>query len=216
MFAGPTLTGTEALRRIPELPVRCLPPARRGDIEDLVSRVAPGNVAIVDGTFQMFPAVGHAELRAALRRGWRVWGLASLGAIRACEMRDLGMRGYGKVFERFVQEDGFSDDEVALLHGAESPYRPMTEPLIHMREAVEHLVERIVISRGDADEIVGSLASMWFGDRTLALLASLVRRRRPDVDANLINEWIRDFDRFRLKSLDLLSFLVERPWQTSS
>ena len=42
-----------------------------------------------------------------------------MGAIRAREMAHLGMRGFGRVFERFVAEDDFQDDEVALLvvHG---------------------------------------------------------------------------------------------------
>jgi hypothetical protein len=216
IFVGPTLNGTEALRRLRDLPVECLPPARRGDMEALVARAAPGHVAIVDGTFHMFPAIGHAEIRTAIRRGWTVWGLASMGAIRAREMRDLGVRGYGRVFDRFVREDDFRDDEVALLHGAESPYRAATEPLIHMREAVQDLVEQGVISRSDAEHIVGELSAMWFGYRTLDLLASLVRQRRPEVTNDLIGEWIRGFDRYRLKSLDLLSFLAERPWQTSS
>ncbi|WP_425300876.1 TfuA-like protein, partial [Nocardia wallacei] len=33
------------------------------------------------------------EIREALEAGWSVWGLSSMGAIRAAEMRLLGMRG---------------------------------------------------------------------------------------------------------------------------
>lgn len=215
MFVGPTLSGIEALRRLSDLPVDCLPPARRGDVEALVARAAPGHVAIVDGTFHTFPAVGHAEIRAAIRCGWTVWGLASMGAIRASEMRNLGMRGYGTVYDWYVLEDELRDDEVALLHGIEPPYRAVSEPLIHMRAAVQDLLDRQAIHQVDADTIIQDSSSMWFGHRTLNLLVQILRRQRPDVDRRVIDNWIRDFDKFRLKSLDLLNFLVERPWQNS-
>jgi hypothetical protein len=216
MFVGPTLNGIEALRRLVALPVECLPPARRGDVDALVARAAPGHVAIVDGTFHMFPAVGHAEIRTAIQRGWTVWGLSSMGAIRASEMRNVGMRGYGTVYDRYVREDDFRDDEVALLHGIDPPYRTVSEPLIHMRAAIQGLLDRRAIHQGDADAVIEDLSSMWFGYRTLSLLMQTLRRQRPDLDHRVVDDWIRGFDRFRLKSLDLLNFLVERPWRHSS
>ena len=68
-----------------------------------------------------------------------MWGLSSMGAIRAREMAHLGMRGYGSVYAPFATEGDFQDDEVALLHEPNAPYRPVSEPLVHLREAVAHL-----------------------------------------------------------------------------
>ncbi len=71
-----------------------LPPVKRGDVEKLISEREPGAMAIVDGLFQQCLSVGHAEIRSAVAAGWQVWGLSSMGAIRAYEMRNMGVRGY--------------------------------------------------------------------------------------------------------------------------
>jgi hypothetical protein len=191
--------------------VRRLAPIRRGDLDRLVRRAQPSAVAIVDGAFHQTLAVGHLEIRDALERGWQVWGLSSMGAIRACEMHSLGMSGWGRVFRRFCADEGFRDDEVALLHEPTPPYRAASEPLLHIREWVAHLERRRVLRPRDAREILDDLASMWFGDRTLARARALVLERAASrldyVDATLAS-----FDRFRLKSIDLRSFLDKRPW----
>ncbi|BAC89239.1 TfuA domain-containing protein [Gloeobacter violaceus] len=211
-FVGPTLQGIEPLKHL-RLDVTCLPPVRRGDVEALTSQSPPGHLVIVDGIFHQFPSVGHIELRTALKKGWRVWGLCSMGAIRACEMRDLGMRGYGTVYERFVQDEDFTDDEVALLHGPAHPYPSITEPLIHMRFALDDLVTRGGLSRREAAAVVEHLSRLWFGYRTLALLRQLVLECRPQMETGIVDTWLANFEPFRIKSWDLWKFLQERPWQ---
>ncbi|MFN2530925.1 MAG: TfuA-like protein, partial [Pyrinomonadaceae bacterium] len=97
IFAGPTLIGVDisasAKRR-----VKVLPPVKRGDIEKIVCMRKPAAMAIVDGLFHQCLSAGHAEIRLAVTSGWQVWGLSSMGAIRAYEMRDMGVRGYGRVY----------------------------------------------------------------------------------------------------------------------
>ena len=58
---------------------------------------------ICDGVFESQPAVSHAELCRALDGGWAVWGVSSIGAIRAFEMRAEGMRGFGYVYKQFAR-----------------------------------------------------------------------------------------------------------------
>src|SRR4051795_13634825 len=91
LFAGPSMPGS---LRLPE-GATVLPPVRRGDVPALLRDRRPGALAIADGLFHQSLAVGHVEIRDALDAGWQVWGLSSMGAIRACEMRYLGMRGCG-------------------------------------------------------------------------------------------------------------------------
>src|SRR5207248_10056382 len=91
IFAGPTLLGVpepqlSVLRRM-----QILPPVKRGSVEAIVGSSDPGTMIIVDGQFHQCLSVGHVEIRVALKTGWEVWGLSSMGAIRAYEMRDLGM-----------------------------------------------------------------------------------------------------------------------------
>jgi hypothetical protein len=211
LFLGPTLATSARAR---ELAKSCQVrrPVRRDDIAKLVAeRTKPGLVVIVDGVFHDSLAVGHAEIRDALERGWKVWGLSSMGAIRAREMTDLGMRGFGRVFEYFMGEGDFQDDEVALLHEPAAPYRPVSEPLVHLRAAIDHLVLEGVVTADGASEVVADLKRRWYGERTLRrALHALKPHAKAGADA--LEDELRRFDRFRLKTLDLVRFLEERPF----
>ena len=127
MFVGPTLgEGRRARSLAAARGVRLRPPVKRRDLSNFLAKVRrqrPGVICIVDGVFHDRLAVGHAEIREALERGWRVWGLSSMGAIRAREMQSLGMRGFGRIYELFNTGRDFQDDEVALLHEPTAPYR---------------------------------------------------------------------------------------------
>ena len=140
MFAGPTLAASPRARGRLARGLRLRRPVRRRDVEGAGRRgERPGSSFSSTAFSTTHSRWGTREIRDALARGWSVWGLSSMGAIRAREMAHLGVRGYGRVFERFCQGDDFQDDEVALLHEATSPYRAVSEPLFHLREAVAHL-----------------------------------------------------------------------------
>ncbi len=211
LFAGPTLATSERARALARA-VHLRPPVERTDIARLTARVKrPGVVVIVDGLFHEKLAVGHAEIRDALEGGWQVWGVGSMGAIRAREMAAVGMRGFGRVYERFQTEEDFQDDEVALLHDPSPPYRPLTEPLVHLRFAVDRLLERGLVHDAPSRAVLADLKSRWFGERTLRRfvegIGACARASRRDVESEL-----RDFDRFRIKTIDVEDFLVTRPW----
>jgi len=131
-------------------------------------------------------------------------------------MAPLGMRGFGRVYERFAAEGDFQDDEVALLHGPAPQYRAMSEPLVHLRAVAEHLAARGLVARDAAAGVIASLKARWYGERTrrAALEAfSACARGAPGVarNADVRNE-LADFRRFELKTLDLEQFLQCRPW----
>jgi hypothetical protein len=211
MFVGPTLNGSARL--LEASGIKLLPPVKRGDIDRFVSTRRPGVVVIVDGQFHQCLSVGHAEIRSAIATGWQIWGLSSMGAIRACEMKHMGMRGYGEVYEWFCRDAEFRDDEVALAHGADPPYVALSEPLIHLRVWLQELVKSRLLSASQQKRLLKELMSMWYGDRTLsiarAMVLSVVPDRAPELDQTLA-----DFDRFRLKSHDLSAFVREQPWQS--
>jgi hypothetical protein len=214
MYAGPTLARATAINRNLRLnDLIILPPIKRGDVPQVMqSRDEPGVLAIVDGYFHLENlSVAHLEIRLALKRGWEVWGLSSMGAIRACEMCHMGMKGWGNVFETYRDDPDFRDDEVALLHEPNPPYREGTEPLVHMRAGLADLVERAVITADDSQVILAHLMSLWFGERTLVLLRDLILERQPE-KRDEIQGWFQGFDRFRLKAHDLISFIEQRPW----
>lgn len=211
MFVGPTLNGSASAAEANRF--KLLPPVKRGDVERLVSTRRPGVMAIVDGQFHQCLAVSHAEIRLGIAKGWQVWGLSSMGAIRACEMKHMGMRGYGEVYEWFCRDEDFRDDEVALMHGPGPSYIALSEPLIHLRIWLQELVKMRLLSSVQTKRLLQQLMSMWFGDRTLsrarAMVLSVIPGRAQEVDKTLT-----EFDRFRLKCHDLSGFLREQPWRS--
>ena len=217
MFVGPTLGESRAARKLAAARnVRLHPPIKRRDLSSFLAkrqRRRPGVICIVDGVFHDRLAVGHAEIRETLERGWQVWGLCSMGAIRAREMQSLGMCGFGRVYELFNAGHDFQDDEVALLHEPTSPYRAISEPLVHLRAALDHFVASGLLPRSLSVPVVEALKKRWFGDRTIeAMLGDL---RRQGAAMPLILAELRDFGRFRLKTIDLERFLESAPWRRS-
>lgn len=210
LFAGPTLNGSGTLAR--QTGVRLVPPVKRGDVARLVSTKQPAVIAIVDGQFHQCLSVGHAEIRSALENGWQVWGLASMGAIRAREMSQMGVHGYGKVYEWFCRDEDFRDDEVALTHLPSPPYLALSEPLIHLRLWLRELVIEDVISKRLEQSVLRKLMSMWFGERTLTRVREILFESVSD-QGDKIDESLCNFDRFRLKCHDLSEFLQEKPWR---
>ncbi len=211
MFVGPTLAASPRARTLARA-CRLRPPVRRLDVAKLVAaKDEPGVIVIVDGVFHDTLAVGHAEIREALRCGWRVWGVSSMGAIRAREMAAMGMRGFGRVFERFEADGDFQDDEVALLHEPTPPYRSVTEPLVHLREAIQYLVSRGIVRARDGRAVATDLKSRWYGERTVPGTVDALARHARGGAAHVRDE-LRDFGRFAVKTHDLERFLEQRPW----
>jgi hypothetical protein len=192
-----------------------MPPVRRGDITKLCVEVSiPGVVAIADGTFHSYPSVGHEEIRIALEGGWKVYGLCSMGAIRASEMAHLGMIPFGEVARRFCTDPNFSDDEVCLIHSNEAPYFPMSEPLIHFRELLAALEARELVGSRQSQLAIQSLKCRWYGERTMqAFEIEMMRALDVEVLPELIRHELDDFQKFRLKQSDLLSFVSARAWE---
>jgi hypothetical protein len=215
IYAGPTSSGIDLYTLdVKGLIVR--PPVRRGDIDQLLlEQPAPGRIVIIDGTYHSFPSVGHVEIRCAINAGWDVWGLCSMGAIRAYEMRDMGMRGFGQAYQCFFQHDDFQDDEVSLLHGDEPPYVPLSEPLLHLRGALSQLVTEGRVANSAAAQIVSELKAMWFGYRTLPRVRTMLRAADGGVDITAGELESLVFAN-RIKRQDLLNFMASKPWLSRS
>ena len=192
------------------------PPARRDDVAKLVeAEKRPGVMVIVDGVFHDKLAVGHAEIRDAIQSDGgsgasRRWARSARARWHRSACVDSGarlraLRGGGR----------FPDDEVALLHEPTAPYRAVTEPLVHLRAAIDHLVERGIVADADGRAVVADLKSRWFGERTVRGTIEALARRAPQRAAAIRRE-LSDFNRFALKTLDLERFLEEQPWSNSN
>ena len=134
IFAGPSLPPS-ARPAVAGLEWR--PPVGRGDLY-LAALQRPRLIGVVDGYFETVPTVWHKEILWALAQGIHVYGAASIGALRAAELADFGMRGIGLVYRQFHSGLLTDDDEVAVLHGpAELDYVALTEAMVNVRSTVD-------------------------------------------------------------------------------
>ncbi len=171
IFSGPTISPDEVAGRIDAV---CLPPVAQGDICRAMD-MEPRAIGIIDGYFQGVPATWHKEILWALSRGVRVFGSASMGALRAAELHSMGMTGVGRIFEDFkagVLED---DDEVAVQHGPrELGYPVLGVPMVNLRATAARALQDGIVGRAFADELVRVGKTTFYRDRTWELVFSRV------------------------------------------
>lgn len=166
VFLGPSLPPQEAVRL---LPATYLPPAEQGDIAGVVTDLKPRVIALIDGVFLSRPAVWHKEILYALSRGIHVFGASSMGALRASELAEFGMKGVGSIFERFASGEFLDDDEVALVHeGADHEFRPLTEPMVNIRATLDAAVQAQVITSAEQTALIQLAKDVYFAQRTRA------------------------------------------------
>jgi len=161
IFLGPSLDRAEA-QRLLEADYR--PPAARGDLTRAAEQGAR-IIGLIDGVFFQESAVGHREILEALRRGARVVGASSMGALRAAELHTLGMEGVGRIFRCYRDGEITSDDEVALVFDPEY-HHPLSEPLVNIRWAATRAAREGIITPDEGDRIVDVARSLYFTDRT--------------------------------------------------
>jgi hypothetical protein len=214
VFVGPSLYGYKHLiQKNSDQKIHWLNPVKRDDIKNLIENNDPSTIIIADGNFHNCLSVGHKEIRDGIALKWSVWGVSSMGAIRAAEMKTLGMKGYGFVYNLFANDPTLRDDEVALLHSIEDPYLPLSEPLINIRYALSQLQNNVTISKKDSQTIIDLLKQDWYGDRTLNRLSKLLKEKKS-LDASFnIESFIKNFSQFRIKSIDFINLFNSQEWK---
>ena len=165
VFVGPSVdkeTAKEILDA--EYDVEYLPPAKRGD----VSRAANDGaeiICLIDGVFFQDSAVAHREILYALKKGVKVIGSSSMGALRASELDLYGMEGVGKIYEWYKSGKLVSDDEVALFFDPVY-FKPLSEPLVNIRYNLRIAEAEGVIDRDACEKVLRIAKSLYFPDRT--------------------------------------------------
>lgn len=170
IYLGPSLDRAEALSI---LDANYLPPICRGDLAKLPEQTKI--VGIIDGEFFQSLAVSPKEVIAALDWGIKVFGAASMGALRAAETSRFGTVGVGKVFRMFRDGVLDGDDEVALAYDRES-YAHYSEPLVNIRGALEMAVAAKVIDEHERQQLVQKMKLLYFPDRSYRALQKLCPR----------------------------------------
>ena len=184
-FAGPSVPPAARARFAG---VEWRPPAEAGDLLALEPR--PGlTVCLIDGYFDHRPAVRHKEILWLLAQGVRIVGGASIGALRAAEMRRFGMEGAGAIYRAFASGRLVRDDEVALIHGPEeSSWAPLSVALVDVRAALCGAVRRGLVGAADARAVLTSAGRCHYADRLwpTVLAGSAV----PEARLRRLAEWL--------------------------
>jgi hypothetical protein len=214
VFLGPTLPKKLAARI---LAANYRPPAEQGSIVEAVRTDRPRAIVLIDGAFGKVPAVRHKEILWALAQGIRVFGAASVGAIRAAELTMLGMQGHGFVYRWYALTPLADDDEVAVaMTPGELGAEPLSEALINIRLTLRAAERAGVLTPVERQTLEGIARAMHFVDRSYPQLLAEARSAplAPAEPAlRRLADWLPDnaIDRKREDAVSLLSALAQRP-----
>jgi hypothetical protein len=167
VFLGPSLE-RESAETI--LAAEYRPPARRGDLLRAVQDGAD-IIGLIDGVFHQESAVAHREILAAIKKGVKVVGSSSMGALRAAEMDTLGMAGIGEVYRMYKSGELVSDDEVALVFDPESGLS-LSEPLVNIRFTLREAERQQIITPQDHATLLTAAQSVFYPQRTYGRIVS--------------------------------------------
>jgi len=209
VFVGPTLPVREARA---ELDAVYLPPVAQGDVYR-VARGRPWAIGIVDGYFANVPAVLHKEILWALSRGIRVYGSASMGALRAAELAPFGMVGVGQIFEQYHAGHLQDDDEVAVVHGSpDSEYVAESEAMVNVRFTLAAAAARQVIGPGVQSALEQLAKRLFYPDRAYPrLLRQGAAEGLPAAELAALEAWLPRgrVDQKRADALAMLRLMRE-------
>jgi hypothetical protein len=208
VFVGPTMKLAEA-RAMLDADFR--PPAQRGDVLHAVADGA-GVIGLIDGYTHLVPAVTHKEILFALSRGVRMYGAASLGALRAAELAPYGMVGVGRICESYRRGE-ITSDEVAISHGPmELAYCTVSEAMVNVRATIAAAVAAGLL-RSSARALLGMARANHFATRTWAQLLTAARRQcLPEDEIRSFELWLPAgrVDQKRLDAIALLETIAQR------
>lgn len=161
VFAGPSLWGCS----LPGPTFILRPPAIAGDLIALLAD-PPKRVCLIDGLFDACAAPWHKEILLLMAAGTRVYGAASMGALRAAELDRFGMIGVGTVYAAYRKGLLTGDDEVALAHGPEDwSWRPLSIPMVEVRASLINAYRHGLLSVEEARAVRSAAHCIHYAER---------------------------------------------------
>lgn len=141
-------------------------PIKRGDLSHDIKE-NPDIIAIIDGVFHQNSAVGHREILSVMKKGVKVYGSSSMGALRASELDVLGMEGIGYCYNEYASGNVTSDDDVAVMLDSET-LEALSVPLISMNYVFTNAVAENIITKEEKDELIKITKEAYYPKRNYA------------------------------------------------
>lgn len=160
VFAGPSLPIEDRT----EAPgVAYVAPAARGDVA--AAAEAYDRLLLIDGVFDDDLAPSPKEVAAACARS-RVYGAASMGALRAAECRAYGAVPLGAIAAWYARDLIDGDDEVAVLIHPRT-HVALTVPSVNVRYVARLAWRRGVLDAAQAERWTNDARKrIFYADRT--------------------------------------------------
>ena len=141
-------------------------PIKRGDLSHDIKE-NPDIIAIIDGVFHQNSAVGHREILSVMKKGVKVYGSSSMGALRASELDVLGMEGIGYCYNEYASGNVTSDDDVAVMLDSKT-LEALSVPLISMNYVFTNAVAENIITKEEKDELIKITKETYYPKRNYA------------------------------------------------
>jgi TfuA protein len=148
-------------------PATYLPPIARGDLNELVKRTDPNKTAVViiDGCFGSTLSLAVMECRQAIEQGFALFGLSSMGALRAADLWPCGMIGFGQVYFWYRAGLLLDDSEVAVQY-SEDMQEELTVSGVRCRIVAKEVARRLDINDAKLAIVLHDLLSVPWMERT--------------------------------------------------
>lgn len=168
VFLGPSFDCVEAQKYIK---ADFLPPAKRGDFRQFCTGEYTA-VVLIDGEMIYGAPPSPQELLDVMASGVRLYGAASLGALRGVELRDYGFNASGWVYEEYLSGRVKHDDELlSILHP--ETFLPLTIPLINIRYALSSMTSQYLLSPNFSQKFLDQCREIFFEERTEQALKNI-------------------------------------------
>ena len=207
IFSGPSMPPPTT----PIAGIEWRPPVRQGDLY-LAALSRPAIIGVADGYFEIAPTVWHKEILWAMSQGIHVYGAASIGALRAAELTDFGMKGIGHIYRQFRAGQLTDDDEVAVLHGpAEVDYVQVTDAMVNVRATIDRALQLGIVEPAFATRLVSIGKSLFYKDRTYeAILNAATQQGLAPEAARRFAAWLprEKIDQKRIDANEMLQAIT--------
>jgi TfuA protein len=183
IFLGPSLSHEKA-RKILQADFRG--PAKKGDLLRASGDIDDSTiVCLVDALFlQDYPPSPIEVYQLMLNKNIKLYGAASLGALRAVELEKFGMIGMGKIFELYKKGKLTADDEVAVTF-VEGEHQLQSEAMIDIRFNL-FLAHRMGIINEITKKIIAKVAkNIYFPYRNYTDILDQTEKQYPAISKDL-------------------------------
>ena len=147
-----------------KLPNTIVLPAASRDSFAEVARSDVERIILIDGVFYTQRAVWHRDILYAIGKGIKVFGVSSMGALRAAELFSFGMKGYGWVYRQYIRGVIYGDDEVSLYYEKRGEtIHPLTYPVVSLRYLLSF---HFKLKGSEFEELISKVKNLSFDART--------------------------------------------------